>query len=221
MGDVLYDATAWRRWLLQLLNRLGRRASYQDFCRIWDRDFAGEVHRGCRAFEEAFQAFLRSMGLSSAEIDEVQAACQARRRQWEETARAFPGVKPTLARLHAAGYVLGVLSDSDRPGKDLERQVERFGLGGMFAAVVSSIDVGEIKPEPVCYRTALEQMGLTARETAFVGHDTLELAGARHVGMETIGFNFDAEAEADVFVARFEELLEVVRGGRSPYAAAG
>jgi HAD superfamily hydrolase (TIGR01509 family) len=221
MGDVLHDATLWRRWLLQLLQRMGLRANYRSFYYIWDRDFLADVHRGQRTFAEAFQAFLLSAGLSLAQIDEVQAACQARRRQWEDTARPLPGVKPTLARLHVAGYVLGVLSDSDRKAKELARQLDRFGFGGWFTAVVSSIELGEIKPHPICYQRALAGMGLSADQVVFVGHDTIELAGATRCGMETIAFNFDSDAEADVFIARFEELLDVVSAVQPPYAAAG
>ena len=40
-----------------------------------------------------------------------------------------------------------------------------------------------------------------------------ELAGASRVGMPTIAFNYDAGARADVFLTRFEELLELVGDG--------
>lgn len=221
MGDVLHDATLWRRWLLQLLGRIGLRANYRSFFYLWDRDYLADVYRGRRTFCDAFREFLRAAGLASAQIDEVEAACQARRRHWEETARPLPGVRPTLARLHASGYVLGVLSNSDRPAAELREQLQRFGLHMPFAAVVSSLDLGEIKPHPRGYRTALEQMELRAEEVAFVGHDTLELAGAAACGLATIAFNFDADAKADVFIARFEELLDIVSQTQPPYAAAG
>jgi hypothetical protein len=53
-----------------------------------------------------------------------------------------------------------------------------------------------------------------------VGHDVEELAGAAAVGMPTIAFNFDADAQANVYLARFEELLDVIRR-QPPFAAAG
>ncbi|NUQ64858.1 MAG: HAD family hydrolase [Pirellulales bacterium] len=221
MGDVLHDATLWRRWLLHLLGRMGLHTNYRCFYHIWDRDFLPDVHRGERPFCEALQAFLLSVGLSPAQIDEVQAACQARRRQWEETARPLPGVKPTLARLHAAGYTLGVLSDSEHPSSGLRDQLDRFGLSGLFSAVVSSIDLKQTKPHPIGYRTALEAMRLAPEQAAFVGHDTAELAGAARVGLQTIAFNFDPDAKADVFIARFDELLEVVSAAGVSLAAAG
>jgi putative hydrolase of the HAD superfamily len=219
-GGVLYDDTVWRRWLLRLLAQLGLHTNYRSFYHIWDHDFLDDVYRGRREFCEAFQTFLLSVGLSRAQVDEVEAACQARRRQWEMTARPLPGVKSTLSRLHAAGVVMGVLSDSEHPAAVLAGRLERFGLGGRFQAVVSSIDLERTKPDPVCYLTAARAMSLPPQEVAFVGHDADELAGAAKVGMSTIAFNQEAGAQADVFIARFEELLELVRSDARQAAAA-
>jgi HAD superfamily hydrolase (TIGR01509 family) len=219
-GGVLYDDTIWRRWLLRVLAQLGLRTDYRSFYYLWEHDFLDDVHRGRREFSEAFQAFLLSAGLTRAQIDEVEAACQARRNQWETTARPLPGVKSTLHRLQAAGVVLGISCDSEHPAGVLGERLERFGLGGLFRTVVSSIDVERIKPDPACYLTAVRAMDLPAGEVAFVGHDAEELAGAAEVGMPTIAFNYDPDARADVFLARFEELLPVVRA-RWPRAALG
>lgn len=220
MGDVLYDATLWRRWLLRVLSRLGLHTNYRSFYHVWDHDFLDDVHRGRREFSEAFGAFLRSAGLSAGQIDEVKAACQARRGQWEQTARLLPGVKATLTKLHASGVVMGVLSDSEHPAVVLLERLRRLGVGDFFKAVVSSTDLERIKPDPVCYRTVLEAMELSAEQVAFVGHDTEELAGAAKAGLSTIAFNYDPDAKADVFLARFEELLQLVTP-RSPQATGG
>jgi HAD superfamily hydrolase (TIGR01509 family) len=209
-SDVLYDATVWRRWLLRVLAQLGVHTSYRSFFHVWDRDFLDDVHRGRREFCEAFQAMLVSVGLSPGQIDEVEAACQARRHQWEQTARLLPGVRATLGRLCEAGVVMGVLSDSEYPAAVLAQRFERLGLGGVFKAVVSSIDLERIKPDPVCYWAALRAMELEAERAAFVGHDPAELGGAARAGMATIAFNFGPGAEADVFIYRFEQLLSLV-----------
>lgn len=219
MGGILHDDTAWRRWLLRLLKQLGLNTHYQTFYRVWDRDFLLAVHRGQQDFGAAFRQFLRSVGLSPAQIDEVEAAAQARRRQLDENTRALPGVKTTLGRLQQAGFALGVLNNSEHPATTLDACLERIGLGGLFSTVVSSIDLGHAKPEAACYLAAADQMQINPLDVAFVGHDTEELSGAAAVGMATIGFNFDNDAQADVFIARFEELLEVVHR-RQPYAAA-
>jgi len=210
LGDVLYDATLWRRWLLRVLTQLGVHTSYRSFFHIWDHDFLDDVYRGRREFCEAFEAFLRSVGLSPGQIDEVEAACQARRSAWERNVRLLPGVRPTLAKLRAAGVPMGVLSDSEYPAAVLAERLDRLELAGTFRTVVSSLDLERIKPDPVCYRTALRAMELPADRVAFVGHDAEELAGATDVGMPTIAFNYDADAKADVFLPRFEEILPLV-----------
>jgi len=219
-GDVLYDATVWRRWFLRLLSHLGLHTNYRSFFRIWDRDYLVDVHRGRRDFNEALEAFLFSVGLSRGQIDEVGMACRARRRRLEANARPLPGVKSTLGRLHKAGLVLGVLSDSEHPVSVLTERLSRFGVAELFSTVVSSIDLGWTKPDPACYLAALSAMKLPAGEVAFVGHDAVELAGAAAVGMSTVAFNFDPDAQADVYLGRFEELIEVVAGPVT-YEAAG
>jgi HAD superfamily hydrolase (TIGR01509 family) len=220
MCNVLCDNTIWRRWVLQLLAHLGLHTNYRCFFRIWDRDYLEEVHCGRRQFAEAFRAFLLSAGLSRPLTDEVQAACQARRRQLESSIRPLPGVKDTLGRLHNCGLTLGVISNSEHPASTHREWLGRFGLGRLFATVVCSIDLVRAMPDPACYLAALQGMNLPAGQVAFVGHDPAQLAGAAAVGMQTIALNFEPDAQADVFLVHFEELLEVVRT-EVPLAAAG
>lgn len=209
MGDVLYDATVWRRWLLKLLHRMGLHTQYHMFFKIWDNDFLDDVHCGRREYGEAFQAFLLAAGLSRGQIDEVEAASQARKRELEDHVRPFPGVRATLDRLHAAGIVMGVLSDSESTAEILRTRLTALGIGRYFAAVVSSIDLERTKPASECYQAALGEMGLTAAQTVFVGHDAEELAGARAARMRTLAFNHETGAVADRYLARFEDLLQL------------
>ncbi|HUY91270.1 MAG TPA: HAD family hydrolase [Pirellulales bacterium] len=210
MGDVLYDATVWRRWLLQLLHRMGLHAQYRSFFKLWDCDFLDDVHCGRREYGEAFQAFLLAAGLTRGQIDEVEAASQARKRELERGVRPFPGIRGVLHRLHEAGMTLGVLSDSESTAEELQLRLNQLGIGHCFIAVVSSIDLERTKPDPVCYRAAVAAMGLPAESTAFIGHDAEELAGARAVGMRAWAFNFDADAVADRYLVRFDELLQCI-----------
>ena len=220
MGGVLYDDTVWRRWLLRLLSQLGLHTHYRSFFRVWDREYLVRVQRGESSFVEVFRNFLLAVGLRQAQIDEVEAACQARRRDQESQIRALPGVKSTLSRLRQAGMVLAALTNSEYAAEILAQRLERIGLGSLFTVVVSSFDLSRTKPDPLCYQTVLRGMRMAAADVAFVGHDTEELLGATAVGMPTVAVNFDHDAQADAFVARFEQLLEVLEV-RRPYAAAG
>lgn len=207
MGDVLFDATAWRRWLLQLLGRMGLHASYRSFFEIWDRDYLDAVHCGRREYAEAFEAFLRDTGLTRGQIDEINAASAVRKLELESDVRAFPGVRTTLERLRGFGLRLAVLSDSESPSDKLSERLQRLGIGGLFQQVVSSADLGITKPAEACYQTALDRLKLSATQAAFVGHDRQELWGARRVGMPTIAFNFDRDAVAEAYLPRFDGLI--------------
>lgn len=219
MGDVLYDATLWRRWLLQILSRMGIHAAYRDFYRVWDRDYLPAVHCGRRDYHEAFCDFLQSLGLARGVIEEIEAASQARRRELIATLRPLPGVRPTLCQLQTAGISLAVLSDSESPAEELRQRLEKLGIDSCFTAVFSSIDLGDTKPAALGYQTALAALRLPAGQVAFVGHDAEELAGAAAVGMPTIAFNYDPDVTADVYLERFEELLDLVECP-TPLAAA-
>lgn len=208
--NILYDDTAWRRWLLRLLTRLGLQTHYRCFFQVLDRDYLGDVHRGRRKFDEAMEAFLLSAGLSLGQIDEVKAACLSYRRSTENGLRLLTGVRDTLRRLHGTGLLLGVICNSEHPAADIRQRLDGLLWEPLLTAVVSSQDLGRIMPDPACYLAALGAMNLPAAQVAFVGHDPEELAGAAAVGMATIAFNCEPDTRADVHLQRFEDLLELI-----------
>jgi len=218
--NVLYDATLWRHWVLRVLNQLGVQTNYRCLFRVWDREYLDAVHRGEREFYEAFEAFLRSVGLTAGQIDEIKAACDARRREADQSPRPLPGVPATLAVLHRAGLSLAAVCNCACTAAALRQRLTRFSIGPFFATIVTSIDLGRAMPDPDCYQAALEQLDLDPAEVAFVGHDTAQLAGAAALGMKTVAFNFDPDAVADVYVEHFEDLIDVL-GARRPCTAAG
>ena len=71
-----HTPTGWRRWLLQVLRRLGLHTSYCCFFHVWEKDYLDEVHRGRRDLCEALRSFLQALGLSRGQIEEVAATCQ-------------------------------------------------------------------------------------------------------------------------------------------------
>ncbi|MGC3967142.1 MAG: HAD family hydrolase [Pirellulales bacterium] len=210
MGDVLLDATLWRRWLLEQLRTLGLKSQYRSLFAIWDREYLDDVHRGRRRYSEAFTAFLAASGLTPSQVDEVVAASDSCKRELEAETRPFPGVRQTLLRLHADGVRMAVLSDSESPSAAIARRLESLGIGAYFSAIVSSRDLGETKPQRACYLRAAAELHLSSDRLAFVGHDAEELLGARRAGMRTIAFNYERDTAADRYLNRFDELLQVV-----------
>ena len=218
-GGVLYDHTVWHRWLWKLLSRLGMQANYGAFFHLWKNDYLDDIHLGCRELNEALRSFLLSAGLSRGQIDEVQTACRSRRLQLEDETRPMPAVKATLKHLQQTTMTLAVSGESEHPAETLRRRLKKSGLGELFQTVVSSSDLGAIKPNPVSYLAALEEMKLPAEQVAYVGHDARSLEGAAQLGLCTVAFNFEPEAQADVYLDHFEELVEAV-GTRPPLSMA-
>jgi FMN phosphatase YigB (HAD superfamily) len=210
MCNIIFDDTVWRRWVLQLLSRIGLSTNYCSFFRLWDRDYLDDVHRGKRDFRRAFAEFLQCAGLSGGQIDEIEAASHARRRHLETHSRPLPGVRNTLSRMHKKGFALGIISNSEHTSAELRARLHGFGVERMFCSVISSIDINCCMPEPDSYAAAMKCMNLPPDKVAFVGHDRLELHGASAVGMPTVAFNFDSDAQADVHIGRFEELVDVL-----------
>jgi len=211
LEDVLYDATVWRRWLLQLLSRIGLHAEYHDFFRLWERDFLHDVYLGRCEYWESFRRLLDFVGLSAGRIEEIVAASYVRQRDWEQTIRPLPGVPATLAQLTAdGGTMLAVLTNSDQNEAALLARLERLKISRHFTEVFCSRNLKCVLTDPSSFETTLSALKLSPDETVFVGHDEGELQGASKAGMRTVAFNFDIGAKADVYIDRFEQLLQVV-----------
>jgi HAD superfamily hydrolase (TIGR01509 family) len=209
--NILYDATAWHRWLSQALRRMQVAGDYETFVARWEQNGQREIRSGRRMFAEAFADFLRECGLSVGQASEIEAASQPRRKRFLAEIRPLPHVRGTLDRLSEQGLTLGLLADSEFSAAEIEQQLKRLGLGSCFSLVLSSVDLGVTKADAEGYATALEQLGLTAERVAFVGNQSDHLSVAARLGMSTIAFNYDDRATADIYLSRFDELARFLK----------
>jgi beta-phosphoglucomutase len=125
----------------------------------------------------------------------VEREAAAHRELLGERPPLFPGVVTfvkALARLHP----LGVVSMATRAQVDYT--LERAGLGGRFAVLVTAEDVTACKPDPSCYRRALERLNAQRTREAHIlslGPDEClvvedsppGILSARAAGMRTLG----------------------------------
>jgi len=119
----------------------------------------------------------------------------------------FPMVKDTLDTLKERGFLVGVVTDAGVSKSIKLAWFKEQGLDIVWDAYANSMDLKTRKPDLRMFEAALEEAGVTADETVFVGHDARELNGARRAGLRTIAFNYDPDVEADYFVDKFEDLL--------------
>ena len=209
LNNVLYDATAWRRWLLQLLSKMGLYTHYDVFFRVWDHEFARDVHTGHRSFRDAIEALLISTGMPAAKIQEVIPALRAQHKKLSADQRAIPGVVETLRALSIAGTRLGVSADTELKGDEVRLQLRTLGLGHLLDAVVTSSDLGRAKPDPEAYTSVLSSMDLPLSAVVFVGHDPDHISGAHQLGLRTVALDCPPMIEATWHIERVSELLEI------------
>jgi len=108
---------------------------------------------------------------------------------------AFPEVEAELRALRDAGVSLVVCSNWDVSLHDVLRDV---GLGGYFAGVVTSAELGVSKPDPAPFAAALALVGDVAPADALHVGDSLDedIAGARAAGVPAVFVDRDGAAAA-------------------------
>ena len=122
----------------------------------------------------------------------------------------FDGVPETLHRLKAAGFRLGVVTNTFDATKDKLGWFRRVGIDALWDSFATSCELKVCKPDRGIYMAALDPLGLRPEEAAFVGHAAKELEGAKKLGMSTVAFNRDTEnVTANHIVELFSELLSV------------
>jgi HAD superfamily hydrolase (TIGR01549 family)/HAD superfamily hydrolase (TIGR01509 family) len=169
-------------------------------------DLKEQAFHGLITQEQFREAVLRLYGVNDSE----QIVCGKQAMEEDDNnIQFFEGVRETLLALKENGYMLGIITDTANPLHVKLKWFEKGGFVQVWDSIISSYDLGVQKPAPEIYGAALQQLGLSANQAAFVGHDVNELMGARKAGMKTIAFNFGKKAIADFYIDNFSDLLMV------------
>ena len=218
MGDMLFDATYWRKWLYQEILRnhipaINLPRDYPRFIFLWEK-FLEEAELGRTDYESAFEQFILSLGFSYPQFQNIQTESLKQRKEIEKNRKLFPGVSETLRRLKEMRIKLAILTDTATPEAGTRERLRKLGIESFFDAVVCSVDIHHKKPGFWSYQTAIERIGTTRKETIFVGHDRDELFGARAFGLTTIAYNSENPGQANYVIQDFPELIPIVSGER-------
>ena len=207
MGDIFFDATIWRRWLVQEMNAQQIHVSYTQLCEIWETKLY-EVYKGNKEYWSQFALMLGEFGLLPSKVSHIVELGRNKAKEIEHR-QLFPGVKDTLHQLKSKGIKMAVLSDSESTEAKIRQRLKTLGIEQYFNAVISSIDIGYVKPEPEAYQAALHELGADRFHTAFVGHDTDELQGAQDFGLQAWSYNVTKNVVSDYHLDHFSDLIVV------------
>jgi putative hydrolase of the HAD superfamily len=126
------------------------------------------------------------------------------------------GVRETIPALAAAGYRLGIISDTSlTPGRVLRDFLKKDGLLDCFSILTFSDETGFPKPDRRMFENTLAGLGARPDEAAHVG-DTprTDIAGARAVGMATIrcagAVDHPEPPDADFVISDHREIPEIL-----------
>lgn len=121
-----------------------------------------------------------------------------------------------MEKLHATGIKMGIVSNTMFPAFAIDDVLAHDGLLEWFPVRIYSSDVGYMKPHPKIFQAALDQLGVRADRTIFVG-DRIgkDVKGASRLGMTTVlithnGKTPGGKPRPDHTINRLSQLLPLV-----------
>lgn len=132
--------------------------------------------------------------------------------------RLFPGAEETLRAFHRAGIRQATVTGK-RAG-DCERILRGLGIGDEIECYLGGDSVERPKPAPDLVLHAMDQLGVSAAESAVVGDTGNDIEMAKRAGVTAIQALWSPDAEpvygADHVVRTWSELRERILGADGP-----
>lgn len=132
-------------------------------------------------------------------------------------ATVMPQAVETVRQVKAAGFKVGLVSNTMFPGTLHRADMERFGLTPYFDEMVFSADVNKWKPNADPFHHVLTALGAGADTAVYVGDDPAsDVVGGQAAGMRTVYFKSShrfippAGVQADAEITELAELLPLL-----------
>lgn len=136
--------------------------------------------------QERFRRVLDRLGLSASSHDAEKLVSAHMTRLAH--ALVTPGHHPKVLATLADQYRLGVITNFDH-APTVRDVLVRDKLDVYFGTVVVSSDIGWRKPHRTLFETALERLGIPARDALFVGDNfDLDVVGASEAGLTAVWY---------------------------------
>jgi FMN phosphatase YigB (HAD superfamily) len=120
-------------------------------------------------------------------------------------------VRRTLPQLKESGYILGVISNRDKPFQDV---LDDHGIGEFFEFSLAAGEVNLFKPDPGVFEHGLQRVHLSAHEVIYVGDNYYaDVVGARAAGLQPVLYDpLGVFPDPDcATIKSFDELNSIVK----------
>jgi putative hydrolase of the HAD superfamily len=127
-----------------------------------------------------------------------------------------PETPRTLRALKERGLRLAAVSNTYQSRAALASRLSEHGLWRYLDALIVSSEVGLAKPHPAIFQAALDELGVTAKETVFVGDIVwADVLGPQALGMKGVLTHQyrqedPGESRPDVVIKRLAEVVGYV-----------
>lgn len=141
----------------------------------------------------------------------------------QDQATVMPDAAETIRQVKAAGYKVGLLSNTMFSGDAHKADLARFELLDYFDNLLFSGDVGKWKPNADPFLQLLGEMGVVGETAVYVGDDpTSDVVGGRSAGMKTVyiksnqRFHKPNGVEPDAEINQLKELIQILQKWSKP-----
>ena len=97
--------------------------------------------------------------------------------------KLYPDAKETVVTLHERGFVLALVSSSNR--KLLEKGLSLYGLETYFSSIISGDDITKHKPDPEAFNQTLQTIDCRAKNTLIIGDSRTDILAGKATGTKT------------------------------------
>ena len=99
----------------------------------------------------------------------------------------YTDTKPVLESLRQRGYKIGLITNSMMPMWMRDVELQAYEIIEYFDVRLTSGDVGYMKPHPIIYHRALEELNIRPEQAIFVGdRPANDIAGANAAGLISV-----------------------------------
>ena len=127
----------------------------------------------------------------------------------EDTAGLIEGVAETLLGLHDKGYALGVVTSGTE--SRVRRELQQSSLSSVFGAIICNEHTVNKKPHPEGLALALQRLGSSAEEAAYVGDAPEDIEMGKSARVLTVGVKSNYPSSARLLTAAPDIYLHSIR----------
>ena len=190
----------------------------EDFIRLWIETFNERVTGKFATPESNLIYICDKIGVSP-EAGQIEWAIEIRREFTRSSLTPRSDARDTILKLKEMGLKIGLVSDCTY---EVPTLWDKSAFLDLIDVPIFSCVAGIKKPDPRIYELALDGLGVTPKESLYIGDGSShELSGARKVGMHPVliqvpyedetAYKVDPEEWKGSKIGALKEILEIVR----------